>query len=259
MTAAPEARHGAGSVCMSPLPIVPSLERDQYGVLTRGQALASGFSAYRIRRLLAEGRWVVVLGSVYAVHSAPLSEVSLAWAAALGAGTEAIVSHITAARLWDYVVPPDPEVQVIVPRDRRLRIAGMRGHRIEISDSEVSRVAGVVCTSRLRTAIDCLLWLPEEAGRGLMVDALRRRRLGAEEARAVLARTPQRLVVEIDGRTCHSDDDAFHRDRTRQNRLLRSGYAVLRFTRDDLVNRPGHVVREVRLMLARTRQRGYAG
>lgn len=251
-----------------------------------------------------------MLGSVYADAAARLSDVSLAWAAALGTGTGSIVSHCTAARLWRYVVPADPEVHVIVPRATRLRIPGVRAHRIEILDADVTRVAGIVCTSRLRTAVDCLLWLPEEAGRALMTDALRQRLLTVEEVRRELIRTPQRhgltrawsvmrdvahaphseaevrihrvlreariegwrsnvgvydalgligivdllfddprLVLEIDGQAYHSDDVSFQRDRSRQNRLVRAGYTVLRFTWDDLVHRPGEVVDTVRRML----------
>ena len=262
--------------------------------------------------MLGDGRWVVVLGSVYAEATARLSEASLAWAASLGTGTESIVSHSTAARLWGFAVPADPEVHVIVPRDARVRIPGLRAHRIGITDAEVARVVGVVCSSRLPTTIDCLLWLPEESGRALMTDGLRQRLLTVEEVRRELARTGQRhglarawsvlgdvrdapyseaevrvhrvlreagihgwranvgvhdaegligvvdllfdeaaLVIEIDGRAYHSDDVAFQRDRRRQNRLVRAGYTVLRFTWDDIVNRPTDVVRLVRQMLAR--------
>jgi very-short-patch-repair endonuclease len=261
-----------------------------------------------------------VLGSVYAESTARLSDVSLAWAAALGTGTGSIVSHCTAARLWRYVVPPDPEVHVIVPRDARLRIPGVRAHRIEILDADVTRVAGIMCTSRLRTAVDCLLWLPEEAGRALMTDALRQRILTVEEVRRELVRSPQRhgltrawsvirdvaraphseaevrfhralrdaridgwrsnvslydgegligivdmlfeeekLVLEIDGRAYHSDDLAFQRDRSRQNRLVRAGYTVLRFTWDDIVHRPSEVIDTVRHMLQRLRSSRRSG
>jgi very-short-patch-repair endonuclease len=55
-----------------------------------------------------------------------------------------------------------------------------------------------------------------------------------------------RVVVEIDGRAYHSDDVAFQRDRTRQNRLMRAGYLVLRFTWDDVVARPDEIVALVR-------------
>lgn len=305
---------------MSRLPRWPASGDVQAGVFSRAQAIEAGFSPYRIRRLLDDGRWVVVLGSVYADGAARLSDVSLAWAAALGTGMGSIVSHCTAARLWRYVVPPDPEVHVIVPRDARLRIPGVRAHRIEILDADVTRVAGIVCTARLRTAVDCLLWLPEEAGRALMTDALRQRLLTVDEVRRELVRSPQRhgltrawsvirdvaraphseaevrfhralrdahidgwqsnvslydgegligivdvsfeeekLVLEIDGRAYHSDDLAFQRDRSRQNRLVRAGYTVLRFTWDDIVHRPSEAIDTVRRMLQRLRSSRRSG
>lgn len=289
----------------------PAEAMAQHGVFTLEQAVRAGYSPYRVRRLVHDGRWVVVLGSVYTVSTTGLSSASLAWAAALGTGTETIVSHSTAARLWDLVVPPDPEVHVIAPRDSRLRITGVRAHRVGIEDREITRVAGVVCTSLERTAIDCLLWLPEEFGRALMTDALQRRVLDVETVRVALRRTgqrhglarawavladvsagahseaevlahrilrkagitgwaanvevfdgmgligivdvlfgPARLVLEIDGRAHHSDEGAFQRDRSRQNRLVAAGYRVIRFTWDDLVRRPDDVARVVRAMLA---------
>ena len=209
---------------------------------------------------------------------------------------------------------------MIVPRNSRLRIPGVRAHRIEIPETDVTRVAGVVCTSRLRTAVDCLLWLPEEAGRALMTHALRHRLLAVEEVRRELVRAPQRhglarawsvmrdvaqvpyseaevrihrtlrearidgwqanvavhdgdgliglvdllfaevkLVLEVDGQAYHADDAAFQRDRTRQNRLVSAGYTVLRFTWEDVVQRPAAVAESVRGMLQRLRGTGPFG
>ena len=61
----------------------------------------------------------------------------------------------------------------------------------------------------------------------------------------------QHLVVEFDGRAHHSDEVAFQRDRTRQNRLVNAGWAVLRFTWDDVVHRPDKVIDAIRTALAR--------
>lgn len=58
-----------------------------------------------------------------------------------------------------------------------------------------------------------------------------------------------RLVVEIDGRRYH-EGSAFQADRTRQNRLVRAGYRVLRFTADDVLRRPALVVAEICQVLA---------
>jgi len=51
------------------------------------------------------------------------------------------------------------------------------------------------------------------------------------------------LAVEVDGRAWHVSADRFQGDRTRQNQLLLAGIRVLRFTWDDLTQRPDRVVR----------------
>lgn len=284
----------------------------QNGVFSVGQARAAGISAKRTRRLLEQRRWIVVLGPVLAHADTQLTPASIARAAALALGTETVVSHSTAALVETLKVPPDPEVHVIVDRERRVRIPGVRAHHIEIADAEIARIDGIVCTSLLRTALDCILWLPEEAGRALAVDALRRGLFTADQLTATVAAAPQRhglqrawsvvrdvmagahseaevrchrllrrtgiggweanspvhdadgligyvdllfesasLVVELDGRAFHTDAESFQRDRTRQNRLIAAGYSVLRFTWDDLVLRPEHVVQQIRAGLQR--------
>lgn len=59
-----------------------------------------------------------------------------------------------------------------------------------------------------------------------------------------------RLVVEVDGRSAHSDRGRFIADRRRQNRLVAAGYTVLRFTWDDLTNRPDTVISHITHLLA---------
>jgi very-short-patch-repair endonuclease len=49
------------------------------------------------------------------------------------------------------------------------------------------------------------------------------------------------LAIEIDGFEHHSTPEAFQRDRSRQNALVRLGWTVLRFTWHDVVHRPAHV------------------
>jgi very-short-patch-repair endonuclease len=56
----------------------------------------------------------------------------------------------------------------------------------------------------------------------------------------------QRVAIEVDGMAFHSTAERFQRDRTRQNNLVRLGWTIIRFTWDDLVNRPGYVVAEIR-------------
>lgn len=66
-----------------------------------------------------------------------------------------------------------------------------------------------------------------------------------------LAFEAESITVEVDGRAFHTDADAFQRDRTRQNDLVAAGWTVLRFTWEDIVDRPADVVRRMRGILAR--------
>jgi very-short-patch-repair endonuclease len=58
-----------------------------------------------------------------------------------------------------------------------------------------------------------------------------------------------RVAIEIDGFRVHGTKDAFQSDRTKQNRLIAAGYLVLRFTWQDLEQRPQVVVRTVKAAL----------
>ena len=61
----------------------------------------------------------------------------------------------------------------------------------------------------------------------------------------------QRVEVAVDGRAFHTDARSFQNDRTRQNDLVAAGWTVLRFTWEDIVERPGDVMRRIREILAR--------
>jgi hypothetical protein len=66
-----------------------------------------------------------------------------------------------------------------------------------------------------------------------------------------LAFPQSRLAVEIDGLAWHVTADRFQRDRTRQNRLVNAGWTVLRFTWEDVADRPEEVVASIRAALTR--------
>lgn len=90
-----------------------------------------------------------------------------------------------------------------------------------------------------------------------MANLLRKAGLTAWEANVAIegvgvldfAFVAHRVAIEIDGRAWHSAGDRFQSDRSRQNRLVLLGWTVLRFTWEDLVQRPEAVIRQVRLAL----------
>lgn len=65
-----------------------------------------------------------------------------------------------------------------------------------------------------------------------------------------LAFVHERIAVEVDGWAWHSDVERFRADRRRQNALVLAGWTVLRFTWDDLTNRPEQVVAQIQAALA---------
>lgn len=188
-----------------------------------------------------------------------------------------IVSHTTAGSFHHLRVPADPELHVIVERNRRVRIPGLRAHRIEVRDRSRSRGGAdlvlqsptcfcgfrrrqVARCSRTRCGVDSarstrcadnrpwavpgmarpsmpvladLAASPYSEGEVKVHRLLRQAGIdgwelanapvydsepGPDRARRPALRGFQ--VVVVDGRAFHSDDVAFQRDRTRQNRLI---------------------------------------
>lgn len=60
----------------------------------------------------------------------------------------------------------------------------------------------------------------------------------------------QQVAIEVDGLAFHSDTDAFHNDRKRQNALALLGWQILRFTWLDLTQYPDRVIAEIKRALA---------
>lgn len=59
-----------------------------------------------------------------------------------------------------------------------------------------------------------------------------------------------RIAIEVDGRAFHSDRQAFERDRERQNALVLGGWMVLRFTWEQITERPEEVIAAVQAAVA---------
>lgn len=91
---------------------------------TRDEALAAGVSSWALSR----GRFIRVLPGVYVDAETPLTQYVMV-RAALKRAPEAIVSGRSAALLWNAVVPPSADVELVLPRDQRLNVRGIREHR----------------------------------------------------------------------------------------------------------------------------------
>lgn len=59
-----------------------------------------------------------------------------------------------------------------------------------------------------------------------------------------------KIAIEVDGRAFHSDRRSFERDRERQNVLVLGGWLILRFTWEQITQRPQEVIAVVRAAVA---------
>jgi hypothetical protein len=135
----------------------------QSGVITRGQALGAGLSRHALTARLDSGRWQRLHAGVYAAFTGhPYREV-MQWAAVLGAGPRAALSHQTAADLHGLLgagTRDDRLVHVMVPRGRQ--VAAMRRVRLHYSQ-RVDAARNPVLLPPLTTVEETLLDLASGA------------------------------------------------------------------------------------------------
>lgn len=92
----------------------------QAGVVTRAQALRSGLTHDAVRARLRSGRWRRLSAGVHVTFTGDVARPTRRWAAVLGAGDGAVLSHQSAAeevKLTDQVTGA---IHVTIPAHRRL-------------------------------------------------------------------------------------------------------------------------------------------
>lgn len=140
-----------------------ALARSQAGALTRAQALDHGVSPRGWSRRIAAGTWRLLVPSVAVWPSLDQGALTRAWAALLAYGSQATVSHCSAAALWGWPVAGCTDLHVTFPLDRRHHHSpGVRVHRSALPARDRTHRAGLSVTTRARTLIDCVAHLPRE-------------------------------------------------------------------------------------------------
>ncbi len=113
--------------------------------------------------------------AVYRLAGTSASWEQMLLAAVMSVGTDALASHSSAARLWNFAYTPESSIEVSVGRDRRTTSRGIRLHRSRcIHSSDGVQRLGIPSTTFERTLCDCSTVLSEmQLGRTLD-DGLRR-------------------------------------------------------------------------------------
>ncbi len=105
--------------------IVAETAHWQAGIISRRQLLDAGFTSQMIATRLERQRWQMLYRGVYAAFSGPPPRDSWLWAAVLGAGPGAVLSHQTAAELHGLMDAPAEAIYVTVPSTRRVTSRGL--------------------------------------------------------------------------------------------------------------------------------------
>jgi very-short-patch-repair endonuclease len=126
----------------------------QHGVVAREQLRSLGLGERAIQRRIRVGWLHRVHRGVYAVGHPDLTLRGRFLAAVFSAGEGAVLSHFSAAVLWNLVPERGPRVDVTVPGGARKGGRAVIVHRSPLSKEEVTTRDGIPVTSPARTVLD---------------------------------------------------------------------------------------------------------
>jgi very-short-patch-repair endonuclease/predicted transcriptional regulator of viral defense system len=231
-----------------------------WGVLSMAELRACGLSDHGVAARVRRGRLHRVHRGVYAVGHAGLTMRGRFLAAVKACGEGAVLSHLSAAALWDLVAYDQSRAIDVIATGPR-RIPGVAAHRTKHAPPTV-RYDNIPVTTPARTLIDLSSVLPFKPLRRAVREAFARKRITASE----LAGTP--LIQEADNPTRSQLEDLVldliergGLERPRVNEPLQNGYipdfrwpgqrlileADSRTHHDDPVSRQDDAQRQARL------------
>jgi very-short-patch-repair endonuclease len=183
---------GVGDVAGS-ASAVARLARKQHGIVTRTQLLELGIDADTIKRRVRAGRLRVVYRGVYLVG--PIIPVlARQMAAVLACGIEAVLSHRSAAAIWNLLPYPASSGAVhvtVVAADRRR--PGIRIHRVqELPRDEITTQHGIAVTTPARTILDLAASVTAAELEQALAKAESDHRTSRRQLALLLARYPRR-------------------------------------------------------------------
>ena len=132
-----------------------ALARRQHGVVSLGQLTALGLDPRAVRRRIATGLLHPVHRGVYAVGHSLLSREGRFMAAVLACGGGAVLSHRSAACLWELRPTSRSRVEVTTPRQTGQSRPGIQIHRSRgLAAHHVTITRRIPITTVARTLLD---------------------------------------------------------------------------------------------------------
>jgi hypothetical protein len=261
---------------------IAAIATRQHGVVTLEQLRGAGIDKYGVRDRVRTGRLYRLYRGVYAVGHRSLSWRGRWLAAVLAAGDGAVLSHASAAALWEFLRPfSGPTHVTVAAAVRRKARPGLRIHRSRtITPRDITRRHGIAVTTPARTIED----IRDEVEPYLFRRALRQAELAGfrvpQLGRVKRTRSDlellflglcedhglprplvnhrvyghcvdffwleQRLAVETDSWDYHRGSVAFEDDHDRDLTLRAHGITTRRYTGDQLEAASDAVVADLR-------------
>jgi very-short-patch-repair endonuclease len=142
---------------------IAELAAAQFGIVERSQLRALGLSDAAIARRVRAGRLHRLRRGVYAVGHPVLGQRGRWLAAVLACGPDAVLSHASAAALWDLRPSDAVTIDVTVRGSSRRRGPRLRVHRTrDLPAHEAETATGIPVTSPARTILDLAATLPND-------------------------------------------------------------------------------------------------
>src|SRR2546426_8431589 len=149
-----------------------ALARRQHGVVTRAQLLGLGFTPEAIKHRICKRRLHPIARGIYVVGRAELSKHGRWMAAVLSCGAWAVLSHASAAALWEIRWERPGPIEVSVPATSYPRRPGIKVHRrSNLTRRDVTRHQGIPVTSPICTIVDLVPRFERSAVEGMISDA----------------------------------------------------------------------------------------
>lgn len=207
----------AWSDVQRPVKSVWELAARQHGAVSRGQLIALGLSAAAIDHRLAIGRLHRIHPAVYAVGRPELSRKGRWMAAVLVCGEGAMLSHESAAALWE-IRSAERAIEISVPVGKRPRPPRsiILHRRTNLSAEDLSHYNGIPVTGLTLTLVDLAARLPADEVEAAVNEADKLDLIRPEKLRAMLdeaLRRPGRGALKriLDRHTLHLTDSELER------------------------------------------------
>jgi Transcriptional regulator, AbiEi antitoxin/Protein of unknown function (DUF559) len=202
-------------------PSLGEVARRQWGVVTRAQLTDVGVADSSVREWVQSGRLHRLYRGIYAYGHDRLRVEGRWLAAVLACGPGAVLSHGSAARLWELRQSNSAFVDVTVPsRAGRVRRGGIRVHRSgRLAPEEVTARHGIPVTTVARTLLDLADVLDLQALRRAVAEAEYTNRFDPTSLIAVVENNPGRRGRKL---MTAATEGRHHRTRSRlEDRFLR--------------------------------------